>query len=245
MDVQRLRNLTTGIVHTEDEHIPQDIEFLTGVPGVTGEMIPTAIKALKPWLHSQIDDDSMWGSFINTSDQGELDIEPMKYSEKKAFFKRFAKLYDDFCCKAGKTAPIRPDNCFVAPMYNPDNISVDFGFTHISHNPCITQNSRSVRNADGSITITALEDPIKVSAGCAQSVPSNLKGDQDGVVTVALKNGKTLKFPAESSSISYKTVPITKHGFGEPLFAMMPDESDKQYRERLIDKIRHQLPDDY
>ena len=246
MDVQRLRNLTTGVVHTEEEHIPQDIEYLTGVPGILGEMIPAAIKALKPWLSDLIDDDSMWGAWVDVSNQGELEIHPMNYAEKKAFFKRFNRLYDDYCVKEGKTAPIKPDNCFVAPM---DSLNLkSFNFIDLSSNPCVSQNQHAVVDANGTITITSLEETIDVNDGCAQL---NLKDDEGGVVTVKLKNGKNLKFPKDSSSISYETVPITKHGFGEPLFTSgsllgkerQADESDKKYRERLISQIAMKLSD--
>ncbi len=33
-DIQRLRNLTTGILHTEIGHIYEDIESITGAKGV-------------------------------------------------------------------------------------------------------------------------------------------------------------------------------------------------------------------
>lgn len=46
MDVQRLRNLTTGRLHTEIGFVYEDIEHLTGVKGIMTHMMPRAMRAL-------------------------------------------------------------------------------------------------------------------------------------------------------------------------------------------------------
>jgi len=89
MDVQRLRNLTTGVVHTKPYHMFFDIEFLTGVIGISIKDMSLALKALKPWLRDQVDDDSFWIPEMDVSNQGQYDIQPMSNEEKAAFLKRY------------------------------------------------------------------------------------------------------------------------------------------------------------
>ena len=50
MEIQRQRNLTTGILHTEIGHVYEDIEFLTGEKGIMTHMLPRANEAMKPIL---------------------------------------------------------------------------------------------------------------------------------------------------------------------------------------------------
>ena len=54
MDIQRLRNLTTGRLHTKMEHIYADIEHLTGAEGVMTHQLPNACRALEPYLREKV-----------------------------------------------------------------------------------------------------------------------------------------------------------------------------------------------
>lgn len=92
MNIQRLRNLTTGRLHTEMGHIYQDIEHLTGLPGIMTHQIPNAMRALKPWLRERVPDKRFWDGEYDTSHIGEYDIEPMTDDEREECFSRFSGL---------------------------------------------------------------------------------------------------------------------------------------------------------
>jgi len=86
MDIQRLRNLTTGILHTDMSHVYLDIEYLVG--------IKNALKALKPYLMKKCTDPRFWNSKYDKDKThiGEFDIEPMNETEQKEFWERYNKL---------------------------------------------------------------------------------------------------------------------------------------------------------
>ena len=84
MDIQRLRNLTTGRLHTKMEDIYADIERLTGEEGVMTHMLPNACRALKPYLREKAPDERLWRDEYDTTHTGEIDVPPMDESERKA-----------------------------------------------------------------------------------------------------------------------------------------------------------------
>ena len=89
MDIQRLRNLTTGRLHTKMADIYQDIEYLTGEPGVMTHMLPDATKALLPYLREKTPDARLWDGAYDTAHVGEIDIPPMNGEEQAEFWARF------------------------------------------------------------------------------------------------------------------------------------------------------------
>ena len=92
MDIQRLRNLTTGILHTEISHFYEDIEFLTNMEGVMTHMIPNVIKAMHPWLLGKVNDARYWDGKYDPDHEGEYEIEPMNANEQKLVLKRYSEL---------------------------------------------------------------------------------------------------------------------------------------------------------
>lgn len=62
IEILRLRNLTTGILHTEIGHVYEDIENLTGTKGIMTHQIPNAIRAMLPWLKVKLKDEQFWDS---------------------------------------------------------------------------------------------------------------------------------------------------------------------------------------
>lgn len=90
IDFQRLRNLTTGILHTEIVHVYHDIELLSGETGIMTHMLPRVIKAMEPWLRSVITDERFWDGKFDQSHTGELSITTMDSKEKAEMFARFA-----------------------------------------------------------------------------------------------------------------------------------------------------------
>lgn len=89
MNIQRLRNLTTGKLHTIIDHVYQDIEYITGEKGIMTHNIPNALKAIKPYLKSKVEDPLFWDNKYSPNHIGEIQIEPMGKDEQEEFWKLF------------------------------------------------------------------------------------------------------------------------------------------------------------
>lgn len=92
MDIQRLRNLTTGRLHTNMSDVQEDLEFLTDAEGILTYMLPNIMEAVAPWLREQVTDERFWDSEWDTTHTGEYEIMPMTHEEKTACFQRYGKL---------------------------------------------------------------------------------------------------------------------------------------------------------
>lgn len=92
MDIQRLRNLTTGRLHTEIGHVYQDIEFLTGERGVMTHMLPRACRAMEPYLREQVPDEQFWRDEYDTNHTGDIDLRPMNEAERADFWVRYGEM---------------------------------------------------------------------------------------------------------------------------------------------------------
>ena len=65
MEASRLRNLTTGRLHTEMGHIYEDLGLITGMDGLMTHMLPRALKAVEPWLREVVTSREYWdGEYI-------------------------------------------------------------------------------------------------------------------------------------------------------------------------------------
>jgi hypothetical protein len=89
MDIQRLRNLTTGRLHTDTRDIVKDIEHLTGTKGLRTDQLPEARRAMLPWLEKVITDPRFWDGQFDTTHVGEYEIVPMTKAESAACMHRF------------------------------------------------------------------------------------------------------------------------------------------------------------
>lgn len=89
MNIQRLRNLTTGRLHTKMADIYQDIEYITGERGVMTHMLPDATKALLPYLRKKAPESRFWTGGHDPSHVGEIDVPPMNSDERAEFWERF------------------------------------------------------------------------------------------------------------------------------------------------------------
>jgi len=96
MDIQRLRNLTTGRLHTEIGHVYEDIEFFTGQRGVMTHMLPNANRALEPWLREQFDDPRLWDGAYDVTHTGDVEARAMDDAERAAFLARYRALPHPF-----------------------------------------------------------------------------------------------------------------------------------------------------
>lgn len=92
MKNQRIRNLTTGILHTKMEHIYQDIEFITGEEGIMTHCLPDAVSAMEDWLKLNVKDSRFWDGSYDTTHTGTTDLPPMTKAERKSFFEKYVAL---------------------------------------------------------------------------------------------------------------------------------------------------------
>jgi len=87
----KLRNMTTGILHTEIGHVYEFIEEYTGEKGVMTHQIPSACRALEPILKTKLT--AEW--FTNIWDKEGLEIEvecpDMTEDEKQEFWKSYGE----------------------------------------------------------------------------------------------------------------------------------------------------------
>jgi hypothetical protein len=93
MDIQRLRNLTTGRLHTEVEHVYEDLEFITGRQGLMTHMLPRALRACEPWLREHVTDARFWNGSYDTAHIGEFAIPEPSAEDRLAMFMRFTALF--------------------------------------------------------------------------------------------------------------------------------------------------------
>src|SRR5690349_14196794 len=89
INIQRLRNLTTGKLHTEMMYFYQDIEAFTGEAGVMTHQLGAASRALEPWLREKYPDERLWDGKYDPTHEGEVQLHVMTQEEKRAFFGRF------------------------------------------------------------------------------------------------------------------------------------------------------------
>jgi len=90
MNIQRLRNLTTGRLHTEMDHIYEDLGLITGQTGLMTHMLPRAMRAVEPWLREKITDARFWDGAYDTTHTGEFDLLAPSEADRKAMFERYA-----------------------------------------------------------------------------------------------------------------------------------------------------------
>ena len=92
IDIQRLRNLTTGILHTEIGHVYEDIESITGVEGVMTHQLPNAMRAIEPWLREQLPNTRFWDGQFDVTHTGVMELSQMNDRERSEMFERFGAL---------------------------------------------------------------------------------------------------------------------------------------------------------
>lgn len=92
MDIQRLRNLTTGRLHTEIGHVYQDIEAITGAQGIFTHQIPNAMRAMEPHLREAVTEPRFWDDAYDVTHVGEIEAPIMNTEQRAAFWQRYAAL---------------------------------------------------------------------------------------------------------------------------------------------------------
>lgn len=89
MNVQRLRNLTTGILHTDIKYVYEDLEMIIGDCGLMTHMIPRVMRAVEPWLREQVIDPRFWDGAYDPTHVGEFDLPIPSDADRKAMFERY------------------------------------------------------------------------------------------------------------------------------------------------------------
>lgn len=95
-DIQRIRNLTTGKLHTEMSHVYLDIEYIVGEKGFMTHMLPNLNRALQPYLKKVISDGRFFDDKYDVTHTGELKINPMGAKDQEEFWERYGKLPSPF-----------------------------------------------------------------------------------------------------------------------------------------------------
>jgi len=89
IDIQRLRNLTTRILHTKVSHIYEDLENITGEKGLMTHMLPRVIRAVEPWLRDHVKDVKFWDGKYDTRHTGDYVLSEPTESDRKAMIERY------------------------------------------------------------------------------------------------------------------------------------------------------------
>jgi hypothetical protein len=72
MNIQRLRNLTTGRLHTKMEHIYEDLGIITGETWLMTHMLPRAMREVEPWLRKHFTEPRLWDGEYDVTHTGAL-----------------------------------------------------------------------------------------------------------------------------------------------------------------------------
>ena len=67
---QRLRNLTTGILHTKIEDIYEDLLTFTGMKDLETYQLEVALDLITPWLRQAVTDSRFWDSKFDRTHVG-------------------------------------------------------------------------------------------------------------------------------------------------------------------------------
>ena len=103
IDNQRLRNLTTGKLHTNIRCIYEDLELITGEKGIMTHMIPRVMKAVEPWLKEKVIEDVFWNGEYDPNHVGEYTLPEPTAQEKTDMLDRYKKMPNPL---AGKNVAI-------------------------------------------------------------------------------------------------------------------------------------------
>jgi len=96
MDIQRIRNLTTKILHTKMNDIYEDLEWFIGEKGIMTHMLPGVCEAVTPYLSEHIKDSRFWEKIYDTEHTGIIDIPEPSEKDREIMLKRYLSQSDIF-----------------------------------------------------------------------------------------------------------------------------------------------------
>jgi hypothetical protein len=88
LSTQRLRNLTTGILHTNMEDIREDLEAITGIPALSTYELPDILDALHPFLAEHIIEPRYWTDVLDVTHTGWMVLPAMPAAQRDALLLR-------------------------------------------------------------------------------------------------------------------------------------------------------------
>ena len=91
MDILRVRNLTTGLLHTEMHHCYEDLSVISGLNTIYTHQIPNLTRAVLPWLREKIQDDKFFNGKYNPSEKGVFLLPKPTKDEQKEIIRRFTE----------------------------------------------------------------------------------------------------------------------------------------------------------
>ena len=86
IDSQRLRNLTTGRLHTEMTHIYDDIGWLFDMSFFTHQL-PSAYKVILPWLKENVKDPRYFDGKYDVTHVGSYDLPEPTEEDRRNFLR--------------------------------------------------------------------------------------------------------------------------------------------------------------
>ncbi len=96
MDAQRLRQLTSGVLHTDMRHVLQDLAWFTNLGEPMTHQLPNVLDAVKPYLLQQLEELGEKRDFVTPDYRpdivGEVNIRPLKTGEAAAVLMRFGEM---------------------------------------------------------------------------------------------------------------------------------------------------------
>lgn len=94
ISIQRLRNITTGRLHTEVEHIYEDLGIITGQQGLMTHMLPRVMEAVRPWLKraTKSMDGRLWDGRFDDRHVGIVELPDPTVSDRASMFAIYKSL---------------------------------------------------------------------------------------------------------------------------------------------------------
>jgi hypothetical protein len=89
MDIQRLRNLTTGMLHTDIGCIYEDLGEITGQKGLMTHMLPRAMRAVEPWLREHVTEPRFWDGKYDAAHTGDYQLPEPTDADREAMTERY------------------------------------------------------------------------------------------------------------------------------------------------------------
>ncbi len=86
---QRLRNLTTGLLHTDIGCVYEDLGMIMGQEGLMTHMLPRAMRAVEPWLKDNVIEGRFWDCRFDQTHIELVDLPEPTIEERKAMVVRY------------------------------------------------------------------------------------------------------------------------------------------------------------
>ena len=96
----RLRNLTTGILHTDIGDVYRDLGTIAGVDGLMTHQLPRVLACVTPWLKDHVKDPWMWEKKHDPKDDWELTLPEPTQADRAVMLENYKAMPDPLAGKA-------------------------------------------------------------------------------------------------------------------------------------------------